>query len=256
MDTTPILSTQDLSIGYRDNGNPVRQHISVSLDRGSLTCLVGRNGAGKSTLLRTICGFLAPKAGEVILKGRPLADYSQKELSRTLGVVLTEIIGEIQYLSVRQTVEMGRYPYCDCFARLDEKDHEYVRQAMETAGIADLADRSMARISDGQRQKVMIAKALAQDTDIIVLDEPLSFLDMAARVEIMTVLRRLARENGKTLVLSTHDIDLAFAFADAMWVMDTAENVFQAKVPWEDKSALADSVFGAQSGLIKDFLNI
>ncbi len=256
MDTTPILSTQDLSIGYRDNGNPVRQHISVSLDRGSLTCLVGRNGAGKSTLLRTICGFLAPKAGEVILKGRPLADYSQKELSRTLGVVLTEIISEIQYLSVRQTVEMGRYPYCDCFARLDEKDHEYVRQAMETAGIADLADRSMARISDGQRQKVMIAKALAQDTDLIVLDEPLSFLDMAARVEIMTVLRRLAHENGKALVLSTHDIDLAFAFADAMWVMDTAENVFQAKAPWEDKSALADSVFGAQSGLIKDFLNI
>ena len=256
MDTTPILSTQYLSIGYRDNGNPVRQHISVSLDRGSLTCLVGRNGAGKSTLLRTICGFLAPKAGEVILKGRPLADYSQKELSRTLGVVLTEIISEIQYLSVRQTVEMGRYPYCDCFARLDEKDHEYVRQAMETAGIADLADRSMARISDGQRQKVMIAKALAQDTDLIVLDEPLSFLDMAARVEIMTVLRRLAHENGKALVLSTHDIDLAFAFADAMWVMDTAENVFQAKAPWEDKSALADSVFGAQSGLIKDFLNI
>lgn len=256
MDTTPILSTQDLSIGYRDNGNPVRRHISVSLDRGSLTCLVGRNGAGKSTLLRTICGFLAPKAGEVILKGRPLADYSQKELSRTLGVVLTEIISEIQYLSVRQTVEMGRYPYCDCFARLDEKDHEYVRQAMETAGIADLADRSMARISDGQRQKVMIAKALAQDTDLIVLDEPLSFLDMAARVEIMTVLRRLAHENGKALVLSTHDIDLAFAFADAMWVMDTAENVFQAKAPWEDKSALADSVFGAQSGLIKDFLNI
>ncbi len=256
MDTAAILSTQDLSIGYRDNSNPVREHISVSLGRGALTCLVGRNGAGKSTLLRTICGFLAPKAGEVILKGRLLTEYSQKELSRTLGVVLTEIIGEIQYLSVRQTVEMGRYPYCDCFARLDEKDHEYVCQAMETAGIADLADRSMARISDGQRQKVMIAKALAQDTDIIVLDEPLSFLDMAARVEIMTVLRRLAHENGKALVLSTHDIDLAFAFADAMWVMDTAGNVFQAKAPWEDKSALADSVFGAQSGLIKDFLNI
>lgn len=255
MDTTAILSTQDLSIGYRD-GQPVCQHISVSLTPGKLTCLVGRNGAGKSTLLRTICGFLAPKAGEVILKGRPLAGYSQKELSRTLGVVLTEIISEIQYLSVRQTVEMGRYPYCDCFARLDEKDHEYVRQAMETAGIADLADRSMAHISDGQRQKVMIAKALAQDTDVIVLDEPLSFLDMAARVEIMTVLRRLARENGKALVLSTHDIDLAFAFANAMWVMDTAENVFQAKAPWADKSALADSVFGAQSGLIKDFLNI
>lgn len=255
MDTAAILSTQNLSIGYRD-GQPVRRHISVSLAPGTLTCLVGRNGAGKSTLLRTVCGFLAPKTGEVILKGRPLAEYSQKELSRTLGVVLTEIISEIHYLTVQQTVEMGRYPYCDCFARLDEKDHEQVRRALETAGIADLADRSMARISDGQRQKVMIAKALAQDTDIIVLDEPLSFLDMAARVEIMTVLRRLAHENGKALVLSTHDIDLAFAFADAMWVMDTTGNVFQVQAPWKDKSGLADSVFGAQSGLIKDFLNI
>lgn len=258
MKNTPddtVLFTRDLAIGYR-GAQAIRKDISVDLARGTLTCLTGRNGAGKSTLLRTLCGFLPPKSGTVAILGRPLSDYSQKELSRTLSVVLTEILGEIHYLTVRQTVETGRYPYCDCFARLDARDRARVEQAMETAGVASLADRTMARISDGQRQKVMIAKALAQDTDLIVLDEPLSFLDMAARVEIMTVLRRLARENGKTILLSTHDIDLAFAFADRVWVMDTDGEVFQTDAPLQDKGAIADRVFGPQSGLIKDFLNL
>lgn len=252
---TPILATRNLSIGYR-HGLPVREHIEVDLTPGTLTCLVGRNGAGKSTLLRTLCGFLPPKAGHVELLGRPLQEYSQRQLSRTLGVVLTEILGEIHYLTVRQTVETGRYPYCDCFARLDAQDRQEVEQAMRTVGIAPLAERTMARISDGQRQKVMIAKALAQDTELIVLDEPLSFLDLSARVEIMSVLQRLAHENGKTLLLSTHDLDLAFAFADRMWIMDTSGGVGQCDAPWEDKAAIADRVFGEQSVWIKDFLKI
>lgn len=250
-----ILSTTSLSIGY-SGARPVRTDISLELPRGALTCLVGRNGAGKSTLLRTICGFLAPHAGEIKILGRSLREYSQRELSRILSVVLTEIPGEMHYLSVRQTVETGRYPYCDCFARLDRQDHRQVEQAMRTVGIVALAERTMARLSDGQRQKTMIAKALAQDTELIVLDEPLSFLDMAARVEIMTVLRALAHENGKTLLLSTHDIDLAFAFADRIWVMDTQAGVFQADSPWTDKGAIAECVFGEQAGLIKDFLKI
>ena len=170
--------------------------------------------------------------------------------------MLTEILGEIHYLTVRQTVETGRYPYCDCFARLDAQDRQEVEQAMRTVGIAPLAERTMARISDGQRQKVMIAKALAQDTELIVLDEPLSFLDLSARVEIMSVLQRLAHENGKTLLLSTHDLDLAFAFADRMWIMDTSGGVGQCDAPWEDKAAIADRVFGEQSVWIKDFLKI
>ena len=251
----PILATRDLCIGYR-HGLPVREHIEVDLTPVTLTCLVGRNGAGKSTLLRTLCGFLPPKAGRVELLGRPLQEYSQRQLSRTLGVVLTEILGEIHYLTVRQTVETGRYPYCDCFARLDAQDRQEVEQAMRTVGIAPLAERTMARISDGQRQKVMIAKALAQDTELIVLDEPLSFLDLSARVEIMSVLQRLAHENGKTLLLSTHDLDLAFAFADRMWIMDTSGGVGQCDAPWEDKAAIADRVFGEQSVWIKDFLKI
>lgn len=254
MEHKTLLSTEDLSIGYGD-GRIIRRGIDVNLSAGALTCLVGRNGAGKSTLLRTICGFLSPVGGKITIKRKRLNDYSQKELSRTLSVVLTEIIGEIQYLSVRQTVEMGRYPYCDCFARLDAEDRRYVERALETVGITALAAQPMSRISDGQRQKVMIAKALAQDTDLIVLDEPLSFLDMAAKVEIMDTLHRLAHENGKSILLSTHDIDLAFAFADAMWVMDTAGAVFQAQAPWVDKTTLTDSVFGEQSKLIKDFLN-
>lgn len=250
-----ILSTAGLFIGYR-GAQPVRTGISLELSRGALTCLVGRNGAGKSTLLRTVCGFLAPHQGEITIGGRALRDYSQRELSRILSVVLTEIPGEMHYLSVRQTVETGRYPYCDCFARLDRQDRLQVERAMRTVGIGSLADRTMARLSDGQRQKVMIAKALAQDTEMIVLDEPLSFLDMAARVEIMTVLRTLAHDNGKALLLSTHDIDLAFAFADRIWVMDTGSSVFQIDAPWENKGAIAECVFGEQAGWIKEFLNI
>lgn len=248
-----VLSIRDLAIGYR-RGSYIRQGLSLDLQRGALTCLVGRNGAGKSTLLRTLCGFLPPGQGTITINGRSLQDYSQKELSRTLSVVLTEILGEIHYLSVRQTVETGRYPYCDCFARLDAQDRRKAEDAMTEVGINHLADKTMARLSDGQRQKVMIAKALAQDTELIVLDEPLSFLDMAARVETMTMLERLAHENGKTLLLSTHDVDLAFAFADRLWVLGTDGKVFQTDAPWQDKSSVVECVFAEQAELIKDFL--
>ncbi|PWM12284.1 MAG: ABC transporter ATP-binding protein [Flavobacteriales bacterium] len=250
-----VLSAENLSIGYKDSGI-LRSGISVSLARGSLSCLIGRNGAGKSTLLRTMCGFQSPLSGTVTLNGKPADSYSRKELSRKMSVVLTEMLGEINYLTVRQTVETGRYPYCDCFATLGQEDRTAVNRAMKTAGVEHLAGRTMAEISDGQRQKVMIAKALAQDTDVILLDEPLSFLDMPAKVEIMNILKNLAQAEGKSLVLSTHDIDLALHFADSLWVMRSDGAVRQENRPWADKNAIVDDVFGVKGELIKDFLKL
>lgn len=250
-----VLSAENLSIGYK-NSSALRNGISLGLSRGNLACLIGRNGAGKSTLLRTLCGFQAPLSGTVTVEGRPASDYTRKELSRKMSVVLTEILGEINYLTVRQTVETGRYPYCDCFAALGPEDRAKTSLAMERVGIASLADSTMAAISDGQRQKVMIAKALAQDTDIILLDEPLSFLDMPAKIEIMQLLRDLAHGHGKALVLSTHDIDLALHFADSLWVMRHDGAMRQENRPWCDAQVIVDDVFGAQGSLIKDFLKL
>ena len=129
-----VLSAENLSIGYKDSGI-LRSGISVSLARGSLSCLIGRNGAGKSTLLRTMCGFQSPLSGTVTLNGKPADSYSRKELSRKMSVVLTEMLGEINYLTVRQTVETGRYPYFDCFATLGQEDRTAVNRAMKTAGV-------------------------------------------------------------------------------------------------------------------------
>ena len=206
---TPILATRDLSIGYR-HCLPVREHIEVDLTPGTLTCLVGRNGAGKSTLLRTLCGFLPPKAGRVELLGPPSAGVFPTATLPYPGRSADRNPGRNTLPDRPANGRNGTLPLLRLLRPLGRTGPAEVEQAMRTVGIAPLAERTMARISDGQRQKVMIAKALAQDTRLIVLDEPLSFLDLSARVEIMSVLQRLAHENGKTLLLSPV-IDLAFA---------------------------------------------
>lgn len=248
-----IVITKGLYTGYSDK-QIVCENINAHIERGSLTCLIGRNGAGKSTLMRTMCGFLKPIHGEVLLDGKKIEDYSHNALSRRLSVVLTEIISEINYLTVRSVVEMGRYPYCNCFASLSHEDYDIVDKSMKIVGIEDLAGKSMAALSDGQRQKVMIARALAQDTSVIVLDEPLSFLDMPSRIEIMKLLRDIAHTQEKAILLSSHDIELALHFADRLWVIDRNSHIYTANAPYTDSSSIIDDVFGWQSTLVKEFL--
>lgn len=220
MEKRPVIETRSLGIGYTGRGSrhTVHSGLDLQLYPGELTCLLGRNGAGKSTLLKTLCGLLAPLDGEVRIDGRPLRDYSPEQLSAHVGVVLTERT-QAGGISVYDLVSLGRYPHTGFFGTLREKDHAAVRAALEAVGIAHKAENHVAELSDGERQKAFIAKALAQECPIILLDEPTAFLDVTSRLETMLSLRRLAHEAGKAVLLSTHDLDTALQTADRLWLL-------------------------------------
>lgn len=215
---------QKLSIGYTTKGHQriVANHLRAALQCGELTCLLGRNGVGKSTLLRTLAGFLPALEGDVLLDGKPMASLSDKELSYLIGIVLTEK-PHVRNITVEEMVAMGRAPYTGFWGKLEQEDKEIVGKAIQLTGIEDLKHRQIQTLSDGERQKVMIAKALAQQTPIIYLDEPTAFLDFPSKVEMMQLLRRLAREEQKTIFLSTHDVELTLKLADRIWLMEPDE---------------------------------
>ncbi len=199
------IQLRNLTIG--NNGHQVANGINVELMGGELTCLVGRNGVGKSTLLRTLAGLQKPMEGEDSLFNLPA-----HERAKLVSIVLTQK-PDVQNMTVEEVVGLGRSPYTGFFGSLSKEDHTIVGEAMEQVGIASLAHRNIQNLSDGERQKVMIAKALAQQTPIILLDEPTSFLDYPSKVEMMQMLRQLAKEMDKIIILSTHDIELAAKIA-------------------------------------------
>ena len=218
--TNETIRLTDVSIGYktRQGTKTVASGITAGILRGELTCLLGRNGAGKSTLLRTLAGFQPKLSGEIDIEGRRLEDYSDRELAQRLGVVLTER-PDVQQMTVWDLVAMGRAPYTGFWGQLDHDDEQVVREAIAQVGIEELTNRQVTTLSDGERQKVMIAKALAQQTSIIFLDEPTAFLDYPSKVETLLLLRRISREQQKTVFLSTHDLELALQVADRLWLM-------------------------------------
>lgn len=216
-----VLVTEGLTIGYaQPRGVPVviAEGMTVALQQGELVCLLGPNGAGKSTLIRTLAGMQRPLAGHVLLQGTSVHDMRPKALARRLSVVLTERV-DMGALAVDDLVGLGRYAYTDWNGRLTQVDEQIVRWAMETVGAAQLAKRKVGELSDGERQKVMIARALAQEPAVMILDEPTAFLDLPRRVDIMGTLRRLARQTGQAILLSTHDLDLALRSADTIWLL-------------------------------------
>ena len=230
-----MIELKDLTIGYaqKNNTKVVASGINATLHSGRLTCLIGANGIGKSTLLRTLSAFQPPLSGEIFIDNEspiPLSTLTDKQLSRLIGVVLTEK-PDIQNMTVFELVGLGRSPYTGFWGRLNEDDKEVVKESLRLVGIESLQDRLIQTLSDGERQKTMIAKALAQQTPVIYLDEPTAFLDYPSKVEMLTLLRHLARETGKTIFLSTHDMELALQIADELWLMtagtpssDTAES--------------------------------
>ena len=212
----------DVSIGYRTRQrvHTVASGITADIRRGELTVLLGRNGAGKSTLLRTLAGFQPRLGGSILVEGRPLDDYTDRELAQRLGVVLTER-PDVQQMTVWELVSMGRAPYTGFWGHLYKEDRRVVDDAIALVDIKALSDRLVTTLSDGERQKVMIAKALAQQTSIIYLDEPTAFLDYPSKVETLMLLSRICKEQQKTVFLSTHDLELALQVADRLWLMDT-----------------------------------
>ncbi len=219
------LSTHNLSAGY-DAAHPVLEHLDMTLEGGHIAVLIGPNGSGKSTLLRTLSGALSPLGGEISIAGRKIDGISRRELARLMAIVTTDatLAGG---LTVGETVAIGRHPYTGVFGRQSKSDRAIVAAAMEAAGIAHKARVHLAELSDGERQKVMIARAVAQQTPLLLMDEPTSFLDVGARIDTMALLRRLVDDApGRTMsvLLSTHDIGPAYAVADDIWAVDPAKH--------------------------------
>ena len=220
------IRIEQLKIGYRNKRSErvVADQINATLFSGELTCLLGVNGVGKSTLLRTLSAFQPPLGGKIYFNGRLLSDYSDKELSQLISMVLTEKLA-VKNMSVWELVGLGRSPYTGFWGSLSADDDQIVEESIRLVGIMSLAHRMIQTLSDGERQKVMIAKALAQQTPIVFLDEPTAFLDYPSKVEMMQLLHTLSRTTGKTIFLSTHDLELALQMADKLWLIDKERGV-------------------------------
>lgn len=212
------LQLTNLLIGY--DGCPITAPVTALLQPGRLTCLLGPNGAGKSTLMRTIAGLQKPLGGTLRIAG------DDKDNADKIAIVTTERV-QAQGLSARDVVELGRSPHTGFFGRLTQEDRDIVAWAAELTGIESLMPRSMATLSDGERQKVMIAKALAQQTPIILLDEPTAFLDFPSKVSTLLLLNRLCEEQGKSILVSTHDLDLALQTAQELWLLPKGKPLLQ-----------------------------
>lgn len=208
------ISLSHLSVGYTASQALVSD-VNVELQSGQLHCLIGRNGIGKSTLLKTLTGFLPKLSGDLLLDGQGIETFTQQALARKISIVLTQK-PDVQNLTVAEVIGLGRSPYTGFFGKLRVRDCAVVDDAIRSVGIEPLRDRMIQTLSDGERQKVMIAKALAQETPIILLDEPTAFLDFPSKAETFQLLRSMAHEKDKLIVLSTHDLELAVRFADCL----------------------------------------
>lgn len=217
-----ILKAADLIIGYKEK--EVLSGLDLHLKSGELTCLLGPNGAGKSTLIRTLTGIQKPLDGEVYLNGRLIQDFSQREIAHQLSLVLTDRAATGN-LTAYALVSLGRFPYTSWMGKLNDTDKQLIQWAMEVTGTLQFANRHIGELSDGEKQKVMIARALVQDTDIIILDEPTAHLDSPNRIEIFHLLRELTLNTAKTILISTHEIDMAIEHSDNMWLVMPDMNI-------------------------------
>ncbi|MFW5688390.1 MAG: ABC transporter ATP-binding protein [Spirochaetota bacterium] len=218
------LSARRLSCGYPHAGRIVLSDLDLELRRGRFLCIIGPNGAGKTTLLRTLAGLLPPVAGDVLLAGTSLTAMRAGERARRLSVVLTHSESP-GFMTVAEFVSLGRHPYTGLLARLSGDDRRVVSEAVEHVGLAGLRDRWMSELSDGERQRAAVARALAQAADVMILDEPTAFLDVAARASVMTTLRRIAHATDRLIITTSHDVELVLRTADVVGVVDGGASV-------------------------------
>ena len=215
-----MIRFDNIRLGY--GNRTLIENLSATVERGALTALVGRNGTGKSTLLRAIAQLGDVLSGEILLDGRPLHTLSPTDMASLVAFVTTDKV-RIANLRCRDVVALGRAPYTNWIGRMQEQDKAIVEQALASVGMSDYADKTMDRMSDGECQRIMIARALAQQTPIILLDEPTAFLDMPNRYELCTLLRRLAHEEQKCILFSTHELDIALSLCDAIALISPPE---------------------------------
>lgn len=213
-----MIELRNITLGYSQR--TLIKDATTRFERGTMVALLGRNGTGKSTLLRTIARLIDAQQGEIAINGTPLADMSQTELARLVAFVTTERI-DVEALTAYDLVAIGRSPYTGWMGRLTDADRAAIERAMDIAGVRHMAERRVSTMSDGECQRVMIARALAQDTPIILLDEPTAFLDLPNRYELCTLLSRLAHEEERCVIFSTHELDIALSLADSIALVDS-----------------------------------
>jgi iron complex transport system ATP-binding protein len=216
-----VLSLKDLAIGYREKNeaeNILLAKINLNVKKGEFICILGPNGCGKSTLLRTISGIQKPLSGGIELDGKKLSGLERADVAKMISIALTENIA-MGNISVHSLVSMGRYPYSHWLGILRNEDYKIIDRALEVTGMARYKNKNFDELSDGLKQKAVIARALAQDTPIILFDEPTAFLDITSKLEIMQMLRTLASKFNKSIILSSHDLDLALQSADTIWLI-------------------------------------
>lgn len=215
-----MLTIEALKIGYKAGSGEkvVLQELNATARKGELIAIIGKNGSGKSTFLRTITGLQPTLAGNIFYEGKLLQGYSRMELAQKVGYISTEIV-RASNMSVYDLVALGRYPYTDWTGRINKENHILIMGAIENAGMMPLCSRYIGELSDGERQRAMIARLLAQDTGLMVMDEPTAFLDIGSKYEILHLLHNLSRQAGKTIIFSTHDLHMAISQADKIWLL-------------------------------------
>ncbi len=227
-----MLTARHLTTGYlrkSQDAQRILEDIDLELIPGQLTALLGPNGSGKSTLIRTLAGLQPPLAGEVLLQNKPIASWPAASLASQLGLILSERKTAAN-LSVMEVVALGRTPYTGWLGNLQARDRQRIEEALEQAGITPLRDRKVGQLSDGEMQKVMLARVLAQETPLILMDEPMAHLDLLNRIELLNLLRQLTREWKKGILFSSHDLDLALQLTDSIWLLDK-EGTLLAGIP-------------------------
>jgi iron complex transport system ATP-binding protein len=242
-----ILETRNLSIGYKTKKSTIAiaENLNLNLVQGKLVALIGANGIGKSTLLRTLTGIQKPLKGEVFLQGKNIDNYQPAELAQQMSLVLTEKLPPSN-LTVYELVALGRQPYTNWLGTLTSEDTDKINAAMKLTQIDHLSSKKHYEISDGQLQKVLVARALAQDTPLIILDEPTTHLDLLHKISLFKLLKKLTVEANKCILFSTHDIDLAIQLSDEMIVM-TPEKVQQGQPSDLIASGVFDKLFNDEN---------
>lgn len=215
-----MMELENLTVGYRSGRHEriLMEHLNLRLAQGCVTALLGGNGRGKSTLLRTIAGLQAPLDGKVTVDGMDISTCQPSQLARLLAIVTGQSVGAGSF-TVEELVRLGRQPYTGFFGRLSSHDRMIVDEAMDMVGVRQLAARHVATLSDGERQRVMIAKAISQQTPVIILDEPTAFLDVANRLELLSLMRDVSHNQDKAVLMSIHDVSSVLPIADELWLV-------------------------------------
>ena len=237
-----VLRTKNLVVGYKDKA--ILPPINVSLNEGNLIALIGPNGAGKSTLFKTLTAHIKAVSGEIVLFGKELHSYSAKEKATLIGLVLTERPDDM-FLKVYDVVASGRCPYTNFFGKIEKEDENIIQESLDIVGINQLKDRYFNTLSDGEKQKVMIAKTLAQNTPIIFMDEPTAFIDYPSKIELFSLMKMLTKERNKTIIFSSHDLELLLRYTDDIWLISKGKQLISAK---------RDDLIG--NDILKEYFNL